>query len=203
MKRHAPATTRNREAILAALRGALPGRGLVLEVASGTGEHAVFFAAALPAIVWQPSDPDADALASIAAFQAEAGLDNLRAPLRVDVHEPRWRGVEEAEAEAVAAIVCINMIHISPWSATLALLSGAGRLLAAGAPLITYGPYRFDGAFTAPSNAEFDASLRARDPAWGVRDVVAIAGAAAERGLRLESILPMPANNHALVLRAT
>jgi len=199
MKRHAPATTRNREAILAALRGALPATGVVLEIASGTGEHAVFFAAALPEIVWQPSDPDAAALASIAAFQAESGLSNLRAPLRIDAHEPRWLGVEGAGG--AAAIVCINMIHISPWSATLALMRGAGRVLAAGAPLITYGPYRFDGRFTAPSNADFDASLRARDPAWGVRDVVEIAAAAAAQGLALASILPMPANNHALVLR--
>ena len=193
MKRHAPTTARNRRPLLEVLRGVLPARGLVLEVASGTGEHAVFFAAALPGLTWQPSDPDPDALASIAAYVDEAGLPNLRPPLRLDVHQDTWP-IEQADA-----LVCVNMIHIAPWSATEALMRGASRLLAAGAPLVTYGPYRFAGEFTAPSNAEFDASLRARDPAWGVRDLVDVAAAAAQRGLRHAETRALPANNHALV----
>lgn len=193
MKQHAPATARNREPILAVLRAVLPARGRVLEVASGSGEHAVFFAAALPGLTWQPTDPDHAALASVAAHAADADLPNLAAPCRLDVHDDTWP-IDQADA-----IVCINMIHISPWSATEALMRGAGRLLAAGAPLVTYGPYRFGGAFTAESNAAFDASLRARDPAWGVRDVDDIAAAAAPHGLRHEATHPLPSNNHALV----
>ncbi len=193
MKQHAPAAARNRDPILEVLRAVLPARGRVLEIASGSGEHAVFFAAALPGLSWQPTDPDPRALASIAAHADEAALPNLAAPRRLDVHEDTWP-IDQADA-----LVCINMIHISPWSATEALMRGAGRLLAAGAPLVTYGPYRFGGAFTAESNAAFDASLRARDPAWGVRDVDAIADAAARHGLRHAATHPLPANNHALV----
>lgn len=195
VKQHAPATQRNREPILEVLRRVLPAEGLVLEIASGSGEHAVHFAAALPAITWQPSDPSATAVASIAAHRDEAGLANLRPPLLLDVTAEPW---PVAHADAV---VCINMIHIAPWDATVALFAGAARRLAPGAPLVTYGPYRFDGAFTSPSNQAFDDSLRARDPRWGVRDVTDLDRLAAAHGLGHEDTVAMPANNHVLVFR--
>lgn len=193
-RRFAPATARNRAPILEVLQEVLPGRGLVLEIASGTGEHAVHFAAALPDLTWQPSDPSEDARASIAAWRDEAALPNLRAPLPLDVTAP-W------PVDAADAIVCINMIHIAPWEATLALFAGAARVLPPGGPLVTYGPYRFGGAFTAESNAAFDADLRRRDPRWGVRDAVDLEAAATAAGLTLIATFGLPANNHAIVWR--
>ena len=196
MKLHAPATLRNREAILAVLRDVLPPAGVVLEVAAGTGEHAVFFAAALPELAWQPADLDRAGLSSIADHRAEAALANLRAPLHLDVTEPAW-----ARDLAADAIVCINMIHIAPWEACLGLLAGASALLAPGSPLYLYGPYRFEGAFIAPSNADFDASLRARDPRWGVRDLDEVTRAAEAAGFTRSRVVPMPANNHSVVFQ--
>jgi len=199
MKRNAPATERNRSFILDVLRGVLPERGRVLEIASGSGQHAVFFAAHLPGVVWQPSDPDPAALASIEAWRAEAGLPNLRPPVALDVRREGWpREALEAPPDAV---VCINMIHIAPWSACEALVRGAAGALAEGGVLYLYGPYRIGGAFTAPSNAAFDASLRAQDPAWGVRDLEAVTELAAAHGLQREAVVPMPANNHSIVFR--
>lgn len=192
MKHHAPATARNREPIREVLARELPPTGMVLEIASGSGEHAVAFAAAFPALTWQPSDPDPNALASIAAHRADAGLPNLAAPLALDVTQPAWP-IDHAEA-----IACINMVHISPWEASLALFAGAARLLAPGALLYLYGPYLIDGE-TAPSNRDFDRSLRSRDPRWGVRelrDLVAIAP-----HFELRDTIAMPANNHSLVFR--
>lgn len=194
MKQHAPAASRNREPIREVLARELPPRGTVLEIASGSGEHAVAFARAFPAVTWQPSDADEGALASIAAWREEAALPNLAPPLRLDVTAP-WP-IEQADA-----IVCINMVHIAPWEAALALFAGAGRLLAANALLFLYGPYRFGGVYTAPSNEAFDASLRARDPRWGVRDVDDLRAAAAGQGLHLHDMVALPANNHALVFR--
>jgi hypothetical protein len=194
MKRTPGAAERNAEPILEVLRRVLPPRGLVLEVASGSGYHAGLFARALPDLTWQPTDRDPDGLASIAGWVDDAALPNLRAPLLLDV-TGAWP-VERADA-----VLCINMIHIAPWACALALLDGAARLLPAGAPLVTYGPYRFDGGFTAPSNAAFDASLRARDPSWGVRDVADLRREAAARGLTLAEEVAMPANNHTLVFR--
>lgn len=196
MKRHAPATERNRSAILEVLRGVLPERGLVLEIASGTGQHAVYFAEHLPGITWQPSDPDGDALASIEGWRAEAGIDNLRPPFALDAHLEVW----PLEA-APDVVVCINMIHIAPWSACEALVRGAARVLRPGGVLYLYGPYRIGGGFTAPSNEAFDASLRARDPRWGVRDLEAVLALGAAHGLVREAVIPMPANNHSVVLR--
>lgn len=196
MKRHAPATERNREPILAVLRDVLPSAGVVLEVAAGSGEHAVFFAAQLPDLAWQPTDPDPENLASIAAHRDDAALASLRAPQRLDVTEPGW-----ARDRAADAVVCINMIHIAPWEACLGLLAGASALLPPGAPLYLYGPYRFDGAFRAASNAEFDASLRARDPRWGVRDLAEVTRAAEASGFTRSSVVAMPANNHSIVFR--
>ena len=193
MRRHAPATERNREPLAAVLREILPADGVVLEVASGTGEHAAFFAGRFPALLWQPSDPDPDALASIRAWREETGWSNLLEPVRLDAAAEDW------PVAAADAILCVNMVHISPWAATLGLLRGARRLLAPGAPLILYGPYRRAGVATAPSNEAFDASLRARDPDWGLRDLEAVAAAA--DGSRLERVFEMPANNVTVVFR--
>jgi len=168
---------------------------MVLEVASGTGEHAVHFARAFPDLEWQPSDPDPDSLRSIRAWQAEAGLPNISDPLSLDVRDLDWP-VDRADA-----IVAINMIHIAPWEASLGLMRGAGRLLGPGAPLYIYGPFIREGIETAPSNISFDASLRARNPAWGLRSIQAVAETAAVQGLDLERIEPMPANNLSLVFR--
>ena len=193
MKQHAPATERNREAIREVLERELPATGTVLEIASGSGQHAVHFAAAFPDLVWQPSDPDATARESISAYRAEVNLANLAAPLELDVTTP-W------PIEAVDAIVCINMVHISPWESALALFAGAGQRLAEGALLYLYGPYRFDGT-TAASNEQFDQSLRSRDPRWGVRDVRELGAAASGHGLVLRGVVAMPANNHSLLFR--
>jgi hypothetical protein len=193
MKRFAPATQRNREPIREVLARELPAAGTVLELASGSGEHAIYMAAAFPHLTWQPTDVDAESIASIAAWRNEAALPNVREPLRLDVSEDPWP-VSEA-----AAITCINMVHISPWTATLGMFGGAARLLAPGALLYLYGPYRFDGAFTAPSNEAFDQSLRSRDPSWGIRDVRDLATAAS--GFVLREVISMPANNHSLVFR--
>jgi SAM-dependent methyltransferase len=191
----APAAERNAAPILDVLRSTLPARGTVLEIASGTGQHAAHFAAALPDLVWQPSDADPRARASIAAWGAYLGLANLLAPLDLDVMSEPW------PIAAADAIVCINMIHISPWEATVALMQGAGARLPAGGVLVTYGPYRRGGAHTAPSNEAFDADLRARNPAWGVRDMEAVEALAEASGLVCEARVAMPANNFSLVFR--
>lgn len=194
-RRFSPSTARNRDPILAVLRRVLPPRGLVLEIASGTGEHAVHFAGSLPARTWQPSDVDPDARVSIAAWRDQAALPNLRPVLALDVTAEPW------PVAHVDAIVCINMIHIAPWAATEALLSGAGRHLSAGGVLFLYGPFRRDGRHTAPSNAAFDDDLRRRDPAWGVRDLEEVAALARRNGLDLKEIVAMPANNLSVVFK--
>lgn len=194
MKRVAPAAERNKEPIAEVLARVLPERGTVLEIASGTGQHAVHFARRFPALRFVPSDPTDEALASIEAHRAEAGLDNLAPAERLDVLEPGWE-------REVDAIVCINMIHISPFEATLALFEGAARCLALGSALVLYGPYRFGGRFLAESNAAFDASLRERDARWGVRDVEELARVAHDTGFALEEPIAMPANNHVIVAR--
>ncbi len=191
--RVAPAAERNKQPILEVYARVLPARGLVLEIASGTGQHVAWFARHLPELTWQPSDLDDDGFASIAAWCA--GLGNVRAPVVVDAAAPVW-SIERADA-----IVCANMIHIAPWAAAVGLFAGAGRIVDPGGLLCTYGPYRFGGRFTAPSNAAFDESLRARDPAWGVRDLDDLRGLAAAAGLALEETVDMPANNHLLVWR--
>ena len=192
-RRFAPAAARNRDPILAVLRGILPARGLVLEVASGTGEHAIHFAAAMPALTFQPSDPDADARASIDAWAADA--PNIRPALALDAAAPDW------PITAADAVVCINMIHISPWASTEGLMRGASALLPEGAPLVLYGPYKRGGAHTAPSNAAFDADLRTRNAAWGVRDLEAVAALATANGFGPPRVTEMPANNLTVVFR--
>ena len=190
-RRSAPAVQRNRGPILDVLRRVLPPRGLVLEVASGTGEHAAFFAAALPHLIWQPSDPAADARASIAAWCAD--LPSVRSPLALDAAAERW------PITTADAIVCINMIHIAPWAACEGLMRGAGRTLRQGGVLVLYGPYRIGGAHTAPSNAAFDADLRRQNPAWGVRDLEVVIDLAGRHGLVHRETVAMPANNQTVV----
>jgi len=197
---YAPATQRNREPILAVLRRVLPPTGAVLEIASGTGEHAVWLAAQLPGLVFQPSDPQPAQRASIAAWIAASGPINLRTPLALDAATADW----EAHAEippGLAAILCINMIHIAPWNAALGLVRGAGVALGAGGLLYLYGPYRRGGRHTAASNEAFDRSLRAQNPEWGVRDLETLAAVADAAGLALEEVVEMPANNLSLILR--
>ena len=195
MKRHAPAAGRNREPIAAVLTEELPQAGLVLEVASGTGEHAVHFARTFPDLAWQPSDPDPEARASIAAWREEAALPNLLPPLALDAAAPDW------PIAGADAVVCINMVHISPPRATEGLVTGAARLLTAGAPLILYGPYREADGETAPSNLAFDRDLKARNPEWGLRTVEWLDDLAARSGFRRTRRVAMPANNLTLVYR--
>jgi SAM-dependent methyltransferase len=192
-RRFAPAAARNREPILDVLRAHLPASGTALEIASGSGEHAVAFAAAFPTLVWQPSDPDPANRASIAAWIAAEGTPNLLPPIDLDATAEIW---PLATADAV---VCINMIHIAPWAACLGLLRGAARLLAPGGLLYLYGPFKRDGMHTAPSNEAFDESLRARDPAWGVRDLGEVCQAA--EGFALAATVAMPANNLSVLFR--
>jgi hypothetical protein len=196
-RRFAPATQRNREPILGVLQKVLPPSGLVLEVASGTGEHAVYFAAALPALIWQPSDRHVGERASIAAWVAASGVANVRAPLDLDATWERWP-IERADA-----VVNINMIHIAPWTACVGLMRGAATVLASGAPLLLYGPFRRDGGHTAPSNEAFDHSLRAQDPAWGVRDLDEVAALAAAHGFAAPTVFEMPSNNLSVVFVRT
>ena len=188
VRREAPAAARNVAVIGDVLADWLPRSGTILEVASGTGEHALAFARRFPAIDWQPSDPDPDALGSIEAWRAD-GPPNLLPAVRIDVRSADW------PVASAAAIVSINMVHISPWEASLGLLDGAARLLPPGAPLILYGPWIEDGVDTAPSNLAFDHSLRDRDPSWGLRLVATFAAEAALRGLVLADRRAMPANN--------
>lgn len=193
--RSAPAALRNRDPIADVLAKWLPKSGMVLELASGTGEHVVHFAERFPHLHWQPSDVHPEALASIAARRSAAGLTNVLPPVALDAASPHWP-VERAEA-----LLSINMAHISPWAAALGLLDGAARLLAPSSPLILYGPWLQESVEPAASNRAFDADLKARDPAWGLRRVEDFAGAAVERGLRHAETRPMPANNLMLLFR--
>ncbi len=195
MKREAPAAARNSVPIANVLGQELPGRGLVLEVASGTGEHAVFMARRFPGITWQPTDPDEDALSSTTAWTEETGIENIEAPLELDARAGDW---PIAQADAV---VCINMVHISPWEATEGLFAGAASLLETGAPLILYGPYIEDDVATAASNLAFDESLKARDPRWGIRNLAAVDEVAHRNGFARAARYEMPANNLTLVYR--
>jgi SAM-dependent methyltransferase len=193
--REAPAVARNREPILAVLRGLLPQPAVVLEIASGTGEHALWFSSNLPDVTWQPTDRDDDALASIAAWRATSDVLNLLAPLPLDASAP-----ESWPALRVDAVVAINMIHIAPWRAAEGLMAGAARVLAPGGLLFLYGPFR-EGAVIAPSNAAFDADLKARNPAWGVRDLALVTDLARANGFALVDRIGMPANNLSVAFR--
>jgi hypothetical protein len=190
-----PAAERNKQPLADVLARVLPRSGLVLEIASGTGQHAEHFARALPSLTWQPSDADTEMFPALAARVQRAALPNLRAPLSFDVH------ASAPPLGDVAAIVCANMIHIAPWSACVALLDHAERLLAHDAPLLLYGPFKRGGEHTAPSNAAFDADLRRRNPEWGVRDLDEVVALARKRSLELAEVAAMPANNLTVVLR--
>lgn len=190
-----PATERNRDAILAVLRGALPETGLVLEIASGSGEHVVYFARAFPGLTFQPSDPEDAALHSIAAWTRATGAANVLPPIMLDAASDPW---PVAKADA---ILCINMIHIAPWRATEGLIRGAAALLSPGAPLYLYGPYRQAGVVTAPSNEAFDESLKSRNAEWGLRDLGTVAALARDEGFSGPEVTEMPANNLSVVFR--
>jgi len=190
---HAPATARNREAILSVLGRVLPFSGTVLEVSAGTGEHAAFFAGAMPPLTWQPTDLDERSLLSIAAHREAAGHKNLLTPLKLDAASPDWPSV------GASAVVCINMIHIAPWTACMGLMAGAARTLPPGGVLYLYGPYKEGGEHTAESNLRFDIDLRTRDPAWGVRNLEDVVALAAGHGMRHTETVTMPANNRSLV----
>jgi cyclopropane fatty-acyl-phospholipid synthase-like methyltransferase len=194
-RRSAPAALRNREPIAEVLREWLPANGLVLEIASGTGEHAVYFAERFPALEWQPSDIHPDALASIKAWRAASGISNVRPPLVIDAASPDWP-IQRADA-----VLSINMVHISPWRSALGLIDGAARLLPPTGPLILYGPWLKGDKPTAPTNLAFDADLKRRDPDWGLRRVEDFAIAAEKRGLELIESRAMPANNLMLLWR--
>lgn len=193
-RRFSPSTARNREPILAVLKRVLDERARVLEIASGAGEHAMFFARALPGVRWQPGDPDAASRESIAAWTAHEGRANVAPPLAIDVCAADWKA-----DGAFDAVVAINMIHIAPWAATVGLFAGAARVLRPGGVVFLYGPYKREGRHTAPSNEAFEAWLKAQDPAFGVRDLGAVEDEAKKHGLTLREIVEMPANNLSLI----
>jgi uncharacterized protein DUF938 len=194
-RQYAPATVRNRDFILDVLRDVLPTTGVILEIASGSGEHVVHFARNLPSLVFQPSDPEPDALLSVAAWVKAAQATNVRAPIVLDASRSSW------PIASADGIICINMIHISPWDATVGLISGAAAILPPGLPLYLYGPYKRKGFATAPSNQAFDRNLRDRDPTWGLRDLDAVAAIAQSVGFSAPDITEMPANNLSVVFR--
>lgn len=190
-----PSAERNKQPILEVLARVLPPQGVVLEIGSGTGQHVAHFAKALPSLMFQPSEMDRARHASILAWTAAEQLTNVRAPLAIDLTAQPW------PISGVDAMLCINVIHISPWEATLGLMAGAAALLPVGGVMVTYGPYRRDGVHTSPSNEAFDASLRVRHPSWGVQDIGDVAEAASHAGLALDEIVTMPANNFSLIWR--
>jgi SAM-dependent methyltransferase len=195
MKRHSPAAARNREPILRVLEQVLPSTGTILEVGSGSGEHTVFLAPRLPGLDWQPTDVDPEAVLSIQAWRDELPAENIFAPRRFDVRQHPW------PFHDLAAVLSINVIHISPWEVCEALVDGAAGALRRGGVLYFYGPFRFDGRHTAPSNEVFDTTLRSQDPRWGVRDLSDVRKLATRYGLEESDVLPMPANNFSIVFR--
>jgi hypothetical protein len=195
MKSFSPSAEKNQAPIARVLAGVLPSSGRVLEVASGSGQHVIHFAREFPHLVWQPSDADPLAIASIEAWRREAALPNILPAIALDASSSDW------PIGAAEAVLSINMTHISPWAATVGLVAGAARVLATGAPLVLYGPYVVEGRETAPSNVAFDASLRAKDPSWGVRSLGEVVAAARPVGLELERFFDMPGNNITIVLR--
>jgi Protein of unknown function (DUF938) len=194
-RQYAPATLRNRHSILDVLRDVLPMTGLVLEIASGSGEHVVHFAKNLTGLIFQPTDPDPDALLSISAWMKATRATNVRPPFILDVSQPPW------PIASVDGIICINMVHISPWNASVGLMKGAGAILSPASPLYLYGPFKREGIPTAPSNEAFDRSLRDHEPTWGLRDLGAVAAMAQSAGFSEPVITEMPANNLSVVFR--
>ena len=197
-RQYAPATQRNREPILAVLNNVIINSSNILEIASGTGEHAVFFAANFPSCQWIPSDLNPIARKSIIAWKTQNKVDNLALPLTIDVSEDNWH--EQVSERNIDAVVNINMIHISPWSACLGLIKGAGKILPSGGTLYLYGPYKRNGEHTARSNADFDLHLSDRNPEWGIRDLEAVIDVARAANLQLQQVIEMPANNLSVIL---
>ena len=193
---HSAPAERNTAPIIAVLERALPVRGTVLEVASGTGQHIMAFAARFPELQWQPSDVDPELRASVEQRIADSSPANVAVPVTLDAAQQPWP-VRHADA-----VICINMIHIAPWAATEGLFAGASGIVPSGGTVVTYGPYKRNGAHTAPSNAAFDASLRKRNPAWGVRDLDDVVAVAAAHGFTLDELVAMPANNFSAIFRA-
>lgn len=200
-KRFAPATERNRDPILSVLRAHLPASGTVLEISSGTGQHAAHFAAQLPHLWWQPTDVGEANLASIAAWRDEVKVPNLLTPRALDVLDATWWAECATLPEPVSAIVNINLVHIAPWSCCEGLFRGSSQVLRSGDPLLLYGPFKRGGQHTAPSNSAFDEHLRSQDPRWGVRDLEAVIDTADDRGFEYQTDIPMPANNLMLLFR--
>jgi Protein of unknown function (DUF938) len=194
-RQYAPATARNRDFILDVLRDILPTTGIILEIASGSGEHIVHLARNLPSLVFQPSDPEPDALLSVAAWMKAAEVANVRAPIVLDASRSLW------PIASADGMICINMVHISPWDASVGLIRGAAAILPPGSPLYLYGPYKRKGFATALSNEAFDRNLRDRNPIWGLRDLEAIAAIAQSAGFSIPDITEMPANNLSIVFR--
>jgi hypothetical protein len=194
-RQYSPATVRNRDFILNVLFDVLPTTGLILEIASGSGEHVVHFARNFPSLVFQPSDPDPEALLSVGAWVKDAQVTNVRAPIVLDASQSPWL-IASADG-----IICINMVHISPWDATVGLITGAAATLPPGSPLYLYGPYKREGFATAPSNQAFDRNLRDRNPAWGLRHLEAVAAIAQSAGFSVPGVTEMPANNLSVVFR--
>jgi Protein of unknown function (DUF938) len=194
-RQYAPATLRNRDFILEVLRGVLPTTGVILEIASGSGEHVVHFARNFPGLVFQPSDSEPDAVQSVAAWVKATGVTNVRAPIVLDASRTFW------PIASADGIICINMVHISPWDATLGLIRGAATILPPASPFYLHGPYKREGFATAPSNQAFDRSLRDHNPTWGLRDLEAVAALALSVGFSAPVVTDMPANNLSVVFR--
>ncbi len=200
-RQFAPATERNREYILKVLLKVLPQDGTILEIASGTGEHAVFFAPQISPRIWQPSDPNPILRDSINAWREHSPANNLHPPLDIDARKLVWPVEQEKAIAPITAIVNINMIHISPWEACLGLMSGAGRVLPSKGILYLYGPFKRKGQHTAPSNASFDLSLRSQNREWGVRDLERVIEIASKEGLKFLEVIEMPANNLSVIFQ--
>ena len=196
-KRHAPATSRNREPILKVLKQHLPSKGNILEIASGTGEHGVFFAPYFSPQQWIPSDQDPECLASIKSWRRDSSTDNLQSPLTIDVMKENWH--QSLTSQNIRSLICINMIHISPWEACVGLIKGTSQILPSDGVLYLYGPYKVNNQHTAISNEQFDESLRLRNPLWGIRDLESVAKLAQKNDLHLKEKIAMPANNFSLI----
>ena len=194
-RQHAPATVRNRDFILDVLRDVLPMTGVILEIASGSGEHVVHFARNFPSLVFQPSDPEPDALLRVAAWVKAANVTNVRPPIVLDASHSSW------PISSADGIICISMVHISLWEATLGLIRGAAAILPPGSPFYLYGPYKRQGFTTVPSNEAFDRNLRDRNPTWGLRDLEAVVAIAQSVGFSVPTVTQMPANNLSVVFR--
>ena len=202
-KKHAPATDRNRDPIIAVLKENLPDHGTILEIASGSGQHAIYFINQMPNQYWQPSDPDENSRNSISAWWWEVQLNNILPPLNINAQDDIWPVENIDVPQPITSVVCINMIHISPWESTIGLMKGAARVLPKGGILYLYGPYKIDGKHTAPSNELFDINLRSKNTEWGVRDLSDVIKLASENGLDFVKTVDMPANNLSVIFKSS